>query len=396
MITTQVVLNPGRERSILNRHPWIFSGAINRVEGDPKNGDMVDVWDHNAKFLARGIISLNSQIRIRILTWHHDRQVDRNFWLNKIERAVEGRASLAQSQTNAYRLIHAEADGIPGLIVDKYGDWLVAQFLSVAADSNKAIITEGWAELLKPKGIFERSDSYTRGLEGLENITGTLRGDTPPDLIEIEENGFRFLVDVKAGQKTGFFLDQRDNRQRAMPYLAGKDILNTFSYSGGFSVYGASVDAKSIMNVDTSEAAHKLAQKNMALNGFDNRDDIYSTADVFDVMRAYRDRRWSFDTVILDPPKFARSPHQVKSASRGYKDINLLALKLLRPGGTLITFSCSGAVDELLFQKILFGAAVDANRSVQIIERLHQGIDHPVLVTFPESAYLKGFICRVY
>ncbi len=397
MITSQIILKKNREKSIINRHPWIFSGAIQRVEGDPKNGDIVDIWDKNARFLGRGIISLNSQIRVRILTWRHNETIDAGFWMRRVKRAVDGRAALANSvATTAYRLIHAEADGVPGLIVDRYGPWLIAQFLSVAAERHKAEIIAALTECTAPQGIYERSDTYTRKLEGLVPVTGPLWGEVPPDQIQIEENGLQFFVDVKGGQKTGFFLDQRENRKRIMPYATGKEILNTFSYSGGFSVYAAAAGAGRIMNVDTSEPAHKLAEQNMWLNGFENRDDTYATADVFKLLRAYRDQRWTFDVIILDPPKFARNASQIKAASKGYKDINLLAMKLLRPGGILVTFSCSGAINGMLFQKILFGAAVDAKRDVQILEYLHQGSDHPVLLSFPEAAYLKGFICRVW
>ncbi len=397
MITTHVILKKGREKSVKNRHPWIFSGAIQRVEGDPRNGDVVDVWNRQARFVARGVISLKSQIRVRILTWRQNEKIDRNFWRRQIKRAIQGREALENSAiTNAYRLVHAEADGLPGLVVDRYGPWLVVQFLSVAVERHKNAIVNALAEYAAPQGIFERSDTYTRELENLIPVTGPLWGETPPDLIEIEENGFRLTVDIKSGQKTGYYLDQRENRNRIMPYLSEKEILNAFSFSGGFSVYAAAAGAGRIMNIDTSEDAHKMAQQNMWLNGFDDREDIYATADAFELMRAYRDQKWTFDVVILDPPKFARNARQIKDASRGYKDINLLGMKLLKPGGVLITFSCSGAISENLFQKIIFGAAVDARRDVQIIERLHQGTDHPVLVTFPESAYLKGFICRVW
>ena len=397
MITTHVILKKGKDKPVKNRHPWIFSGAIQRIEGDPRNGDVVDVWNRQARFVARGVISLKSQIRVRILTWRQNEKIDRNFWRRQIKRAIQGRETLEDSSiTNAYRLVHAEADGLPGLIVDRYGPWLVVQFLSVAVERHKNAIINALAEYAAPQGIFERSDTYTRELENLTPVTGPLWGETPADLIEIEENGFRFTVDIKSGQKTGYYLDQRENRKRIMPYLGGKEILNAFSFSGGFSVYAAAAGAGRIMNIDTSEDAHKMAQQNMWLNGFDDREDIYAAADAFELMRAYRDQKWTFDVVILDPPKFARNARQIKDASRGYKDINLLGMKLLKPGGVLVTFSCSGAISEDLFQKIIFGAAVDAKRDVQIIERLHQGTDHPVLVTFPESAYLKGFICRVW
>ena len=398
MITTQVILKKGRDKSVLNRHPWIFSGAIERIEGQPQNGDVVDVWNDKARFVARGVISLKSQIRVRILTWTlYEEQINDDFWYRRVDRAIQGRAALANDPTtNAYRLVHAEADGLPGLIVDRYGPWLVAQFLSVAVDRAKATIVNALAEFISPQGIYERSDTHSRELEGLVSMAGPVWGEVPPDLIEIEENGFRFLVDIKAGQKTGHYLDQRENRKRVMPYLSGQEILNGFSFTGGFCVYAAAANAGRVMNIDTSEPSLYIAEQNMKLNGFSQREDIYVAADVFEIMRAYRDQNWTFDAVILDPPKFAHNARQVQQASRGYKDINLLGLKILKPGGILITFSCSGAVSEELFQKILFAAAVDANREVQILERLQPGSDHPVLVTFPESAYLKGFICRVW
>lgn len=397
MILHQVILKRGREKSVANRHPWIFSGAISRIEGSPADGDVVDVWDSRAQFLARGVISLKSQIRVRVLTWHRDQQINTNFWHRRIRRAIENRAALENDPfTNAYRLVHAEADGMPGLVVDRYGPWLVVQFLSTTAERFRADIIDALTEHTAPQGIYERSDTYTRELEGLVPVTGPVWGEYPPDVVEIEENGYHFLVDIRGGQKTGHYLDQRDNRKRVMPYLSGKDVLNVFSFTGGFGIYAAAAQAKRIVNIDTSEPALQIAQQTATLNGFFDREDLYIPADAFEILRAYRDQNWSFDVVILDPPKFARNARQIKDASRGYKDINLLALKLLRPGGILVTFSCSGVISADLFQKIVFGAAVDANRHVQIIEYLHPGIDHPVLVTFPESAYLKGFICRVW
>ena len=398
MINSQIILKKGREKAVLNRHPWIYSGAIQRIEGDPEDGDIVDVWNYKARYVARGIISLKSQIRVRILTWRmYEEQIDEDFWYRRIKRAIKGRQAIENdSTTDSYRLVHAEADGLPGLIVDRYGTWLVVQFLSMAVERYKPTIINALAEFTAPQGIFERSDTHSRELEGLVPIVSPIWGEIPPDLIEIEENGFRFLVDIKSGQKTGYYLDQRENRKRIMPYLANKEILNGFSFTGGFSIYAAAAGAGRIINVDSSEQSCRLAEQNMQLNGFGGREDVFVAADIFEIMRAYRDRRWAFDVVILDPPKFAHNARQVNQASRGYKDINLLGMKLLKPGGILITFSCSGSVSENLFQKIVFGAAIDAKRDVQIIERLHQGVDHPVLVTFPESAYLKGFICRVW
>jgi 23S rRNA (cytosine1962-C5)-methyltransferase len=397
MITSQVVLKKGREKSVLNRHPWVFSGAVERIEGNPADGDVVDVWNSRARFLARGIINQRSQIVVRILTWEQDERTDDSFWRNRIERALQARGSLQTDPlTDAYRLIHAEADGLPGLIVDRYGPWLVVQFLSLAAERHRATLVGQLADLAAPQGIFDRSDDPVREKEGLIPVAGPIWGEVPPDLVEIAENGFRFMVDVKLGQKTGFYTDQRENRKAAAPYFAETEVLNAFTYTGAFAVYAAAHNATRIINVDTSQEALKLAEHNMRRNGFGGREDVYAEADAFELLRSYRDYGWHFGAVALDPPKFAASKSQVASALRGYKDINLLGMKLLQPGGYLVTFSCSGAVTPDLFQKVLYEAAVDAKRDVQIVERLGQGRDHPVLLTFPESQYLKGFICRVW
>ena len=397
MITSQVVLKKGREKSVLNRHPWIFSGAVDRIEGDPADGDVVDVWDSRARFVARGIINQQSQIVVRILTWQRDDMIGEGFWRERLERAINARESLAADPlTDAYRLVHSEADRLPGLIVDRYGPWLVVQFLSLAVEVNKSAIISHLADLTAPQGIFNRSDDTVREKEGLVPTAGPIWGELPPDLVEINENGFRFLVDIKMGQKTGFFLDQRENRKIAAAYFGGVEVLNVFVYTGAFAVYAAAGGATRIINVDTSEDALKLAERNMRRNGFGGREDVYAAADAFELLRTYRDYAWHFGAVVLDPPKFAASKSQVEAAMRGYKDINLLGMKLLQPGGYLVTFSCSGVVSPDLFQKILYEASVDAKRDVHIVERLGQGIDHPVLLTFPESQYLKGYICRVW
>jgi 23S rRNA (cytosine1962-C5)-methyltransferase len=315
----------------------------------------------------------------------------------ELRRAVAGRQALIEAQdTDAYRLVHAEADGVPGLVVDQYGTWLVVQFLSMAAESYRATILNTLVDLVGPQGIYERSDVEAREQEGLVPSAGPVWGEVPPDLIEIMENGHTFLVDVKLGHKTGFYLDQRENRQKAVKYFANKEVLNAFAYTGAFAVYAAHAGAKRIINVDTSEVALQLAERNMRRNGFGDREDVYAVANAFEILRAYQDAQWKFDVVVLDPPKFAQRKRNIEKATRGYKDINLLAMKLIKRGGVLITFSCSGAVGAELFQKVLFGAAVDASRTVQIIEHLAQSADHPVLLTYPESKYLKGFVCRVW
>ncbi len=397
MITNQVILKAGREKSVKNRHPWIFSGAISRTEGDPANGDIVDVWDNRAKFVGRGIYNAKSQIRVRLLTWNPNDVIDEDFWRRRIRRAIAGRQALIQSQeTDAYRLIYAESDGVPGFIADQYGTWLVVQFLSLAVERHRAAIINTLVDLIAPQGIYERSDVDVREQEGLVPVAGPVWGEVPPDIIEILENGHHFLVDVKLGHKTGFYLDQRENRQIVSKYFSGKEVLNGFAYTGAFAVYAAHAGARRIVNVDSSETALQLAERNMRRNGFGNREDTYAQADVFEILRAYAKNQWKFDVVILDPPKFAFSKRQVQKATRGYKDINLLGMRLIKPGGVLITFSCSGTVSADLFQKVLFGAAVDAGRTVQIIERLAQGADHPILLTYPEADYLKGVVCRVW
>jgi 23S rRNA (cytosine1962-C5)-methyltransferase len=397
MITKQVILKKDRDKSVKNRHPWIFSGAVSRVEGDPADGDVIDVWNSRARFVARGIYNEKSQIRVRLLTWNPNDPIDEEFWRRRISRAVAGRLSLKQDQsTDAYRIVYSEADGVPGFIADVYGPWLVVQFLSLAAELNRRTILNILLDLIEPQGVYERSDSDSREKEGLVPVTGPVWGEHPPDLIEIVENGMTFMVDVKLGHKTGFYLDQRENRKKVSKYFQGKEVLNAFAYTGGFSVYAAAAGASRIINVDTSERALQIAENNMLRNGFDGREDVYAVADVFDILRSYNEARWKYDVIILDPPKFAHSKRQVEKATQGYKDINLLAMKLLKRGGILVTFSCSGAVKRDLFQKVLFGAAVDASRTVQIIEQLSQGSDHPILLTCPETEYLKGFVCRVW
>lgn len=391
-----VILKKGRARPVLQHHPWIFSGAIARIEGEAQDGDVVVVRDAGGNFLARGTLNRRSQITVRLLTWDQDQAIDGDFWRARLAQAITGRRALAgDPATTAYRLVNAEADLLPGLIVDRYGDILVVQFLTLGMDVRKGEIVPLLAELARPRGIYERCDAEMRAKEGLSSQEGCLWGEEPPDLLQILENGLRFWVDVKRGQKTGFYLDQRENRRRAQVYCPGRTVLNAFAYTGGFAVYAAAVGAGQITNVDSSAEALDLAQRNMALNGCAARDDEFVRGDVFQVLRRYRAQGRFFDVVILDPPKFAHTQAQVKRAARGYKDINLLALQLLRPGGVLVTFSCSGQISTDLFQKIVFGASVDAGRDVQIIERLSQGPDHPVLLSFPESQYLKGLVCRV-
>jgi 23S rRNA (cytosine1962-C5)-methyltransferase len=393
-----LTLKPGREKPVRNRHPWLFSGAIQRIDSDAQDGGLVDAYSHAGDWLARGYLNRRSQIQVRLLSWNPDEGIDEIFWRQRLQRAIAGRAALAADpHTNAYRLVHAESDGLPGLVVDRYGDWLVVQLLTLGVERVKPLLTRLLVELCQPAGIVERSDVDVREKEGLRPSLGMLHGAAPDGPVEIVEHGHRFLVDLLAGQKTGFYLDQRENRLQVASYCRDARVLNAFSYSGGFAVYALAAGARHVTNLDSSLDALELGERNLALNGFDPDAQAEGVAgDVFQVLRGWRAAGQRFDVIILDPPKFAHSQQQVERAARAYKDINLLAMQLLQPGGTLATFSCSGLVSADLFQKIVFGASVDAGRDAQVVERLSQGPDHPVLLSFPEGEYLKGLVCRVW
>lgn len=395
----RVYIRSGKEKPVLNKHPWIFSGAIARVDERLQDGQVVDVVDGQGKFLARGYLNRKSQIAVRLLTWDEGDAIDEQWLRSRLERAIGGRAALIDDdgQQGARRLVNAESDGLPGLVVDQYGPYLVLQFLTLGMERLRAEIADLLAQLLKPSGIYQRNDVEVRRHEGLPLECGLLAGAMPPDRLEIVEHGHRFWVDIKSGQKTGFYLDQRDNRLRGVPYFRGAgQVLNAFSYTGAFGVYAARAGAHQVVSVDSSAEALALARENMSLNEPNRQQDEWIVGDVFHILREFRDRRQTFDVIVLDPPKFATSQGQVQAACRGYKDINLLAFRLLNPGGILLTFSCSGLVSADLFQKVIFGASLDAGREVQILEKLSQGTDHPILLTFPESEYLKGFICRAW
>jgi 23S rRNA (cytosine1962-C5)-methyltransferase len=397
--TAVLKLKKGREKPVLNRHPWIFSGAIARVEGQPEPGDLVDVTAADGRWLARAYFNPNSQIRGRLLSWDEQEAIDETFWARRIQRAIAGRDALGLAATsNAYRLVNAEADGLPGLVVDKYGDFLVVQFLTLGVDRRREMLLELLVEIATPQGIIERSDVEVRAREGLTEVAGHRWGEKPAPEVVVQENGHDFAVNLLEGHKTGLYLDQRDNRAAVCRphFVAGKEILNVFAYTGGFALYAAAQGAKSILNLDSSAELLRQAEQNILRNGHQRPHDEYIAADAFQALRYYRDQGHQTDVVILDPPKFAHSRGDVEKACRGYKDLNWLALRLIRPGGLLATFSCSGRVSADLFQKVVFGAAVDAGRDVQIIQRLGQSADHPILLSFPESAYLKGLLCRVW
>jgi 23S rRNA (cytosine1962-C5)-methyltransferase len=388
-----LILKPGREKSLLRRHPWVFSGAIQQVESGLAAGQTVDVLSSTGEFLARASYSPTSQIRARLWTFEEE-PVDREFFRRRIRSALDIRHSIIDSRaTAAYRLIYAESDGLPGMIVDRYGDVLVLQSLTAGAEFWKETLADLLLEETGLSTIYERSDADVRELEGLEPRVGLLRGTLSSLLFPITENGLRFNVNLQSGHKTGFYLDQRTNRLRVRELASGKDVLDGFCYTGGFTVNALAGGAKSVLSIDSSAEALELAKGNIELNNLPAERATFLEGDVFQLLRRFRDEGRSFDMIVLDPPKFAPTAAQAERAARGYKDINLFAFKLLRPGGALATFSCSGGIDAALFQKIVAGAALDAGVEAQIVEHLFQAADHPVALQFPEAAYLKGLVC---
>jgi 23S rRNA (cytosine1962-C5)-methyltransferase len=392
-VSPVLVLKPGREKSIKRRHPWVFSGAVEKVLGDPQSGDTVLVRSAEGQQLGLAAYSPQSQIRGRVWTFDVAATVDAAFLRGRISTALKLRESLpARQHTNAMRLVHGESDGLPGLIVDRYADVLVAQFLSAGMERWRDAILDALVELTSCEAVFERSDAEVRTLEGLPERAGFVRGNTDASRCAIIEHGLTFRVDVAAGQKTGFFLDQRANRLRVREISAGRDVLDCFCYTGGFAIASLAGGAREVTAIDSSAPAIAVARENLAANALDASCLEFKEADVFLHLRELRNRGEKFDLIVLDPPKFAPTAAQVENASRAYKDINLLALKLLAPGGLLATFSCSGGISADLFQKIVAGAALDAGADAKIIERFGPAADHPVALEFPEGDYLKGLL----
>lgn len=386
----RVILKSGRERSMLGGHPWIFSGAIQKIEG-ATDGDLVQIYSSNGTILGCGYVNSKCSLALRVLSLgDHDPQeiLQRN-----ITRAVQGRAGVVPGDTTAYRLINAEGDGVPGLVVDRYGDILVLQVGTLGIDRRKDWILDQLDALLKPKGIYERSGSGSRSIEGLTPTEGLLRGDVPT-VVTVQESGLSFRVDVQRGQKTGFFLDQREMRRLVRSLSHGKSVLNCFCYSGGFSVYAVAGGARLVESVDVSASAVRLAEENMSLNGFDVSAHTFVVADVFDVLR--QEQPAQFDLVILDPPAFAKKSNQIAQARRGYVEINRQGMKRVAPGGTLLTCSCSHFIPPDLFREIVAQAANESGREVAIMGEHVLAADHPVALCHPEGAYLKSLTLRVY
>lgn len=390
-----ITLKAGREKSLLRHHPWIFSGAVERVDGAPSSGDTLPVRDAEGNFLAWAAYNAGSQITARVWSWREKDVINAEFFRSRIVNALTARRELKLAEkSTGMRLIHAESDGLPGLIVDQYGDVLVMQVGSAGAERWRDTCAGILQELCNPACVYERSDSDSRKLEGLGVRNGVLCGVLPEN-VEVVEHGLHFKVDVVAGQKTGFYLDQRDNRALTEILARDKDVLNCFCYTGGFSLYALRGGAKSVLSIDASGDALRIAEQNLTRNGLDATRAEWFEADVFQALRKLRDQGRKFDFIVLDPPKFAPTAAFAEKAARGYKDINMLGFKLLRPGGLLATYSCSGGISEELFQKIIAGAALDAGIDAQIVHYLHPSADHPVLVSFPEGAYLKGLVLRV-
>jgi len=384
-------LKPGREHSVLQRHPWIFSGAVAKVAGEPTSGETVDVLAADGKWLACGAFSASSQICCRIWTFHQDETVDTDFFQRRMQAAWEYRQSLSLTDfTDSWRLVHGEADGLPGCVIDKFGPFLSCQFLSAGAEYWRKTIVSLLHELPDIQGIYERSEAEARVREGLEPRTGLLWGEKPPERLVIRENGLKLSVNLISGHKTGYYLDQRANRRLAGEIAFEKEVLDCCCYSGGFGLQSLRHQASKVTFLDSSEESLELVKDNLSRNDLPAARTEYLKADVFVQLRRFRDSGRKFDVIILDPPKFAETRSRLAGACRGYKDINLLALKLLRPQGHLLTFSCSAAMTPELFRKVVGGAVQDSNRRTRVCRQFSQDADHPLSLQFPEGDYLTG------
>lgn len=392
----QVNLAKGKEKPVKHHHSWVFSGAIAKVIGQANNGDIVRVNDNNGQFLAYGYYNQASKITVRLLSWSETETINEDWWFQKIKKSIERRKEgIDFNSTDSYRLIFSEADELPGLIVDKFQDYLVCQFLTLGIDQRKQIIIDALVKILQPKGIYERSDAAARTLEGIAVSNGLLYGTIPNEPILIKENNLHFLVDVNEGQKSGYFLDQRENRAYLANFAKGKTVLDCFSYSGGFSLYAKNAGAKNVTSVDSSALAMETLKANYESNQMAFAPEQLIVADVFQYLRNANTENLHWDLIILDPPKLAPSRKSLPRAERAYKDLNMQALKLMKEGDLLATFSCSGSLTLDHFKQILAWAAVDAGKELQFIHEFGQPIDHPVRSAFPESFYLKGLLCRV-
>lgn len=392
-----VVLKKGKEKAVLHKHPWVFSGAIENVKGKPVNGEIIRLLDSKNGFLAYGFYNDQSRVAVRLLEWEESVAVNDNWFREKVKVAVAGRAHiLADGTTDTCRLIFSESDYLPGLIVDKYADHLAVQVLTSGMQNAMPVIIDELNALLKPTSIFDKSDATSRSHEGLETTNVLLAGNQPPELVMVKENGISYGINIAEGQKSGFYCDQRYNRQLLASYAKGKRMLDCFSYTGGFTLNAFKHGAASVTSVDSSALALETLEENIRLNKFEGTVHNAIKSDVNVQLRKFRDEDAKFDIIVLDPPKYAPSRSALDRASRAYKDLNRLGMQLLNSGGLLATFSCSGAMDMETFKQVLAWAALDAGKQVQFIYQFHQPEDHPVRASFPEGEYLKGLLCRVW
>lgn len=390
-----VILKKGKEKAAWQHHPWIFSGAIEKIKGKPENGEVVRVMAYDAEFLGYGYYNKESRVAVRLLEWNEEVTIDKDWYSNKIKQAIAARKHILDENTNTCRLIFSEADFLPGLIADKYADFLSLQILSAGIENVKTDIIDILRQELDVKGIFDKSDATARNHEHLDASQGLLWGENPPEFIEVKENGIRYHINIAEGQKSGFYCDQRDNRSILASYTKDKSVLDCFCYSGGFSLNSLKFGAKKVTSVDSSGLAIETLKHNIALNNFDSDRQQSYQSDVNKQLRAFKEEGKTFDVIVLDPPKYAPSRSAMDRAARAYKDLNRLGMLLLEPGGLLATFSCSGAVDIETFKQIIAWAALDAGREVQIIHQFHQPEDHLIRLSFPEGEYLKGLLVKV-
>ena len=391
----EIVLRKGKEKSPLQRHPWVFSGALNKINGKPEDGEIVKVSAFDGEFLAYGHYNGKSRVAVRLLEWDENKTINLDWYEKRLLQAISLRDNILSQHTNTCRLVFSEADFLPGLIVDKYADFLSIQILSSGIQRVKSELIELLKKHLNPRGIFDKSDAAARTHEGLTTTSELLSGIQPPEFLEVKENRIKYLINIAEGQKSGFYCDQRENRQILSCFAKNKKVLDCFSYSGGFGLNTIANGAQHVTSVDSSELALATLSRNIEVNNFDNKKFTIIKADVNKQLRAFKESGALFDIVILDPPKYAPSRSALDRAARAYKDLNRLGMSLMEKGGILATFSCSGAVDLETFKQIVAWAALDAGKEVQIIKQFSQPEDHPVRISFPEGEYLKGLLLKV-
>jgi 23S rRNA (cytosine1962-C5)-methyltransferase len=395
MTLPRVVLHAKRARPFYGRHPWVYAGAVAAVTGDPEDGAEVDLYSHGGQFVARGLYNSRSKIRVRLYSWDADQPLDRDFFLSRLQAALHLRGPILglDGLGRACRLVFSESDGLSGMTLDRYDRWLVVQFTAFGLAQRRDMLTDLLTELTGAQGIYLRTERGIGQLEGLELQDGLLRGSGPIGPVTVEEGGLRFLVNIAEGQKTGFYLDQRENRKAAARLAAGRNVLDAFCYTGGFGLHCARAGANSVMGVDVSEPALALAQENARLNELTNI--TFAHSDVFDFLDAQVGAGARFGMLVLDPPKFARARNAVEEALRGYRRLQTLALRLLEPDGILVTCCCSGLIHMDMLDELLAQLAAEERRDVQILERRGQAADHPIAATCLETSYLKCLIGRV-